>query len=135
MSDDSSDSAPPKPDVGYGQPPTHSQFKKGASGNPKGRPRGAKNFRTELNKVLNETFPIEVQGRKRRIKTTEVILRTQRKKAFQGDPRASATMLRYAEMEQQREDVAAAEKAQRDVEAEDIALLQAFLLRNGPKAA
>jgi len=30
-------------DVGYGKPPQSSQFKKGKSGNPKGRPKGAKN--------------------------------------------------------------------------------------------
>lgn len=32
--------------VGYGKPPKHSQFKKGASGNPRGRRKGSKNRST-----------------------------------------------------------------------------------------
>lgn len=32
---------------GYGKPPKHSQFRPGQSGNPKGRPKGSKNKRTE----------------------------------------------------------------------------------------
>ena len=41
-------------EVGYGKPPRHTRFVKGQSGNPRGRPPGAKNMKTLLTKALNE---------------------------------------------------------------------------------
>ena len=40
--------------VGYGKPPRHTRFKRGQSGNPRGRPREAKNLPTLLTEALNE---------------------------------------------------------------------------------
>jgi len=37
-------------EVGYGKPPKQTRFAAGKSGNPKGRPKGAKNKRPLLNK-------------------------------------------------------------------------------------
>ena len=41
-------------DAGYGKPPRHSRFKKGQSGNPKGRPKGGRNFSTDVKATLEE---------------------------------------------------------------------------------
>ena len=40
--------------VGYGKPPKETRFKPGRSGNPRGRPKGSKNFNTILAKRLQE---------------------------------------------------------------------------------
>jgi hypothetical protein len=41
-------------EVGYGKPPRDTRFPKGQSGNPRGRPSGAKNLKTLLSEALNE---------------------------------------------------------------------------------
>ena len=50
-------------DAGYGKPPRHSRFKKGQSGNPKGRPRGGRNFSTDLKATLEEPIRITHHGK------------------------------------------------------------------------
>jgi hypothetical protein len=54
-------------EVGYGKPPHHTRFKTGQSGNPRGRPSGAKNLSTLLNEALNEPVVVVTEngGRKR----------------------------------------------------------------------
>ena len=44
--------------IGFGNPPKKSQFKKGQSGNPSGRPKGTRNFGTHLDEVLNTPITI-----------------------------------------------------------------------------
>ena len=74
--------------VGYGKPPEHSRFKKGKSGNPKGRPprpKPANDMRTILERVANEE--IEINGET--MTMTEVELRSIQRKAAKGDVSAS----------------------------------------------
>jgi hypothetical protein len=45
-------------EVGYGKPPKHSQFPKGQSGNPKGRPKKLKNMQELLNEELEKKITV-----------------------------------------------------------------------------
>src|SRR6266851_3230749 len=58
-----------KPDyeVGYGKPPLHTRFKKGQSGNLRGRPRGAKNLTTLVSDALDQLVVVTENGRRREI--------------------------------------------------------------------
>src|SRR5438045_1707067 len=75
--------------VGYKRPPKSSQFSKGQSGNPKGRPRGAEGRRNILERVAYETHTVREGGRKRRLTTIEALLVTLRNMTMEGDPRAA----------------------------------------------
>ena len=57
----------PAYEVGYGIPPKNTRFKKGQSGNPRGRPKGAKSWKTLLEEVLNERITVVINGKPRRI--------------------------------------------------------------------
>ena len=63
-------------------------FKPGKSGNPKGRPKGARSLSTILREMLEEPIDIVVDGKKERREFREVFIRKLLKKANDGDMRA-----------------------------------------------
>ena len=50
-----------------GNPPKHTQFRKGTSGNPRGRPKGSKNLATYLMEAARDQASATVDGRTRPI--------------------------------------------------------------------
>ena len=54
-------------EVGYGKPPQHTRFVRGQIGNPKGRPKGSKNFKTLLLAELMTVLPIVENNRRKKI--------------------------------------------------------------------
>jgi hypothetical protein len=80
-------------EIGYKKPPAETRFTKGQSGNPKGRPKGAKNLATLLVKVGRERVRVTINGRTRTITKLEAILLQLANKAISGEDRAAKEIL------------------------------------------
>jgi len=80
-------------EVGFGKPPVHSRFRKGCSGNAKGRPKGTKNLRTDLTEVLQERITVTEGDRKVRMSKQRAIVKTLVAKTLKGDARSATTLL------------------------------------------
>jgi hypothetical protein len=81
--------------VGYRNPPVHSRFRKGQSGNPAGRPRNSRAFVTLVQRKLLEPVAILENGRKRTNSKQEAILKQIVNKALKGNNRFRALLLEY----------------------------------------
>ena len=103
-------------DVGYGKPPEHTRFKKGRSGNPKGRPKGSSNFSTDLKATLEQPVRINSGGAFRSVSTQLAALQRLREKALKGDARALDRLLDYASSYNDEETTEAAGLSQGDAE-------------------
>lgn len=99
---------------GYMKPPAERQFKKGTSGNPKGRPKTPETPYTALQKVLDRKVSLAGSGRK--IPIREALLLRLRDLAHGGDRRAVALQQRILAMARPRlpEDPRANEKSAGD---------------------
>ena len=87
-------------EVGFSKPPRSTQFKPGQSGNPAGRPHGAKNFATALEDELRAPVTVTENGKRKRISKREVIAKHLVNKAASGDLKAIPLLLneiRYRE--------------------------------------
>ncbi len=87
--------SPKKPDyeVGYGKPPKSGQFKKGQSGNRKGRPKGARGLKTDLKAELGKRVTITENGRQRMLTMQQLMVRQLTTGAGKGDLRAIAQIM------------------------------------------
>ena len=83
--------------VGYGKPPMHSRFQPGHSGNPAGRPKGARNLTTDVKRILLTPVKVRSEGRTKTRTTQESLLLVLREKALRGDARASYQLLELAQ--------------------------------------
>ena len=75
-------------EVGYGKPPKESRFPKGQSGNPKGRPKGARGLSTLLRKALTTKVVVLQNGQKKKVETLEAVSMRLSEKARKGVARS-----------------------------------------------
>jgi len=111
-------------EVGYGRPPREHQFKPGKGGNPRGRPKGAKNEATILRGLLDRKIDVRQDGRSRKITVFEAILLRFTEDALRGNTKSAAFLFnRYAAT--QAEESALGDKISDD----DREILEAFVRR------
>lgn len=82
--------------VGYRRPPRSSQFRKGQSGNPSGRPKGA-GVRSAAEKVLDRTVMATVDGQRRKVPLTEALVLQLAQRAMAGDIKSTRELLKIAD--------------------------------------
>lgn len=74
--------------VGYCRPPVHTRFKKGQSGNPKGRPRGSKSFAELFHRIINQKIKVKGPHGAQMITKLEASLTQLANMAASGDKKA-----------------------------------------------
>ena len=111
-------------EVGYGNPPQHTRFKRGQSGNPKGRPKGVRNFKTDLRAMLDTPVKLTRDGKRRKVSTQQAVLLRLQEKALRGDGRALDRLLALAQSYNDHELVTAT-----GLDAEDASVLQIYRTR------
>ena len=109
-------------DVGYGKPPKRTQFKRGQSANPKGRPKGSRNFGTDVLSILRSPVKVNKGGRARKISTQSAALLVLRDKALRGDLKAANHLLELAS----RYNAGQESPAVCELDADDQAILAAY---------
>lgn len=62
-------------DVGYGKPPKRTQFQKGQSGNPKGRPKRSQNMSTLLYEELGRKIQVTENGQTKTMTARQAMVR------------------------------------------------------------
>jgi Family of unknown function (DUF5681) len=96
-------------EVGYGKPPRHTRFKKGQSGNPRGRPSGSKNLATVLSEALNELVIVAENGGRRKITKRQAIITQLVNQSAKADWRATKILLDILQAIESRSEPAPAE--------------------------
>jgi hypothetical protein len=81
--------------VGYGKPPKHTRFKRGQSGNPKGRKRRMAHEEAEnpLRMYMLEQMTVMMKGKRVKMPVVDVIIKSMIQKAATGDYRSQKLLI------------------------------------------
>jgi hypothetical protein len=109
--------------IGRGKPPSATQFKPGQSGNPAGRPKGSKNFKTDFLEELQSTIEISEGGEKKQITKQRALFKRLINAAIGGDVKAVDAVMKLCLFFTEPEEIA----ADNSLSTEDWKLVGAFM--------
>jgi len=111
------------PKTGYRNPPKHTQFQKGVSGNKKGRPKGSQNLGTLLMAAADDLVTATIGGKPRRISKLQATVMQLATKAASGDRASIDKLLKLVDDFETR--AAAAKPAEFPFSGADLEVLRA----------
>jgi hypothetical protein len=123
----------PGDNTGYRRPPKRTQFKKGQSGNPRGRPRGPSSFKSDLDAELREKLVLTENGREKRITKQRAFIKTLTAAAIKKDIRAVNALLACMRLFGVGNDEPPVES--QNTSPTDLALLESYLVRQRQQTA
>lgn len=128
LADDSGrDEHEPSYEVGYKRPPRHTQFQKGCSGNPAGRPRLAKGLKTIVRETMTAQVEVRTAAGARKMSRVEALMHKTVELAMKGNVRAMTELLSlYAAAVPDPMTAAGGPTSEEDLTATDLAMLEAL---------
>lgn len=114
-------------EVGYGKPPKKSQFKKGQSGNPKGRKKGARGLKSDLRDELKGPVTVHEDGKQITVSKQRLAIKQLINQAVTGDLRAIIKLIEMSAGLLGTDDELTAINA--DLSEEDAAILENYVAR------
>ena len=119
-------------EVGFGRPPKHSRFRAGESGNPKGRPKKAQNFKTLFLEEANTTITVREGGGEQEISKLHAVVKRDLERAIKGNDRAAERVQKNALLFMADDEI---ENAWAPVSAADHVILDRYKERMAAEAA
>jgi hypothetical protein len=112
--------------VGYKRPPKGRRFKPGKSGNPRGRPKGSRSFKTDLAAEMRERITLrDKDGRPHRITKQRALIKMIFASALQNEKSAVTALLAFMKFFGAAQDEPVTEAA----DLEDLDMIRAYVER------
>jgi uncharacterized 2Fe-2S/4Fe-4S cluster protein (DUF4445 family) len=134
MKKPSSNEPEPTYEVGFGKPPRASQFRKGRTGNPRGKRQGEENTISAFKRIVSKRVKINDGEKVRTITLAEAVILKNYNAAVQKDPFAMSNIFRLAEDAGEFVDFTEAKQVGRPVAVpEKMTTMEEFLAEFGRK--
>jgi uncharacterized 2Fe-2S/4Fe-4S cluster protein (DUF4445 family) len=123
----------PTYEVGYGKPPKANQFRKGRTGNPRGKRQGEENTISAFKRIVSERVKINDGEKVRTITLAEAVILKNYNAALQKNPFAMSNIFRLAEASGEFVDRTDAKQVGRPIAVPEKVTMEEFLAQFGRK--